>query len=66
MEAPASGHGVRGRDRVPEPVRDSPGDVETVFTPHQHCQGDGDGRVVNNVFIVSAFWQRFNTLGICF
>ncbi len=43
MVAVAGRHGVRGGDRVPQPLRDAPGDVETVSTSHQHGQRDGDG-----------------------
>ena len=45
--AAAGRHGVRWGDRVPQPLRDAPGNVETVSTSHQHGQRNGDGRVVS-------------------
>ncbi len=46
VAALAGGHGVGGRNRVPQPVRDPPGNAEAVPAAHQHRQGDGNGRVV--------------------
>ena len=45
--AAAGRHGVRWGDCVPQPLRDAPGNVETVSTSHQHGQRNGDGRVVS-------------------
>jgi hypothetical protein len=52
VAAPAGGHGVGWGDRVPQPLRDPPGNAEAVPAAHQHSQGDGNGRVVRALIIV--------------
>jgi hypothetical protein len=43
---PAGGDGVSGRDRIPQPFRNSSGNAETVPASHQYSQRNGNGRMV--------------------